>query len=264
MWKDFSVCMITHAHQITHTRWINQAAMQWMTWIYISSFFPKSTENIIFPLKICPPQPLNHWKSISYSLSDRAGAIYSYTFIRFLFPTTAGVNLMLSIFFFNHCTEIFVWKYVQWEIRCFTAITANKIISTSGRTQYCTNTTPSHPQYDGVTTQILSVNMNWTTKSSTIHAWRASYSSRHHPMHTNSDLYRWIWRFQHCRIKNGALYLTQANKKNIIFFQYQFQNRLQQSSAWLYITIKTSQYQCCLSANNTVGHVLAPHCKPPN
>lgn len=46
-------------------------------------------------------------------------------------------------------------------------------MSTSGLTQYCTNMTPSHPKYDGATTQILSVNMNWTTKIHRIHSTSA-------------------------------------------------------------------------------------------
>lgn len=95
------------------------------------------------------------------------------------FLTDTSVILMLDFppHILNPCAGIFVWKNVQGEIRCFTAIIANKIISTSGWTQYCTNMNPSHPQYDGVTAQILSVNMNWTTKIHRIHAWRASDST---------------------------------------------------------------------------------------
>lgn len=201
-------------HDLTHTRtqWINQAAAQWKTWIYISRFFFKSTENNFFPYSqnimhncwITAKPPVIHYQT--EQVQSKVTEL-----LVFLFLTTAGVVWMLCIFYFNPCTEVFVWKHVQWEIRCFTAITANKIISTSGRTQYCTNTTPSHPQYDGVTTQILSVNMNWTTKNSTVHAWRASYSSFHAYKFPSIQLN--VTGFFTLQEEKCPLYLTQADKK---------------------------------------------------
>ena len=114
--------------------------------------------------------------SRGYSYNHNLNNKHQHTLpIFFIFSTWRKCNFD-ALFFFssphisNPISGIFVWKNVQREIRCFTAIIANKIISTSGRTQYCTNMTPSHPEYDGVTAPILSVNMNWTTKIHRIHA----------------------------------------------------------------------------------------------
>lgn len=165
----------------------NQATSQWMGWIWNFRFFCKCT---VLPFSFIPSQNNisriffeSLWKlqlfivrQNRYNLNNTHQHAYLFYFSDWSQHNFDAWFLLLPILL-NPSAGIFVWKNVQGEIRCFTAIIANKIISTSGRTQYCTNMTPSHPPYDGVTTQILSVNMNWTTRIHRIDAWRASDST---------------------------------------------------------------------------------------
>lgn len=95
--------------------------------------------------------------------------------------------ITLPFFFFSkHKRRNICMKELWWEIRCFAAIIPNRIISTSGWRQYCSNMTSSHPSCDGVTTEILSVNMNQRDphKSLLKRPWQHGH---HLFMHTNGN-----------------------------------------------------------------------------
>lgn len=148
----------------------NQATSQWIGWKWNSSFFFFSFKRIALLF-------LN--AAVILWVLSGSSCVHLHSHQRYfqLKPFQLSNN-------FKPKPRNICMKELWWEIRCFAAIIPNRIISTSGWTQYCSNMTSSHPSCDGVTTEILSVNMNQRDphKSLLKRPWQHGH---HLFMHTN-------------------------------------------------------------------------------